>query len=233
MWESFIKFGHDHRVANSTPTNLNGITIACMQDLEPFDKIIYMFAFDLDDSSEFTPFQAFPRKLVDVMDIGRTLCALPSDIHEPNLESSELIARRRAGLGGWSWFLMNRDIVVSSGGPSPFAPLCVIFTVEKHLSRFIAHWAHSQIIQPLHVTPVRVNHAVHPADLSLRRLQKHCKTAIHQAKRLEPLLKIDTFLEALNDWNLSTSLRPSSLRLHSHNITMPNESKRTRIAIFI
>ena len=185
-------------------------------------KIIYVYALADWRDNEVTPFQGFAPGLIDLVLMMELLPQLPSDVFEFTMEPADMLARRRAGEGAWLWIPVNLSTLLATRSPKPLHPFMVVFSGDVETARAICKWRKGLRIRPLHVSAHKVGGALHPGDLTIARLNQHCRYALRQARKADKRLDVTDIESALERWT-KIKRRVSSLTYHSHNVTTPNE----------
>lgn len=186
------------------------------------ESIIFAFAIPSWKQNEVTPFQGFAPGLPFQIPLMQLLPGLPADLAELAMDPNDRLARKRTGMGLQMWSPINVETLVRYRKPTPSQPLTVIFTADKAVAKRVSRWRMDLRIKPLHVSLFRGGNALSPADLTVERLARFCRTALEQAKKVERDLDISDALQLIGAWKpLAPS--PSSLRLHSHNVMMANQ----------
>ena len=105
------------------------------------------------DCDEFTPFQGFSPGLMNFEWALHQIAILPSDLLEPALPRDAVVARRRAGMGGYRWSPMNVDVLpqLRFDGSDP---LWVFFSQDPEVAGWIQAWLTDDGIEALHVRHV-------------------------------------------------------------------------------
>lgn len=190
--------------------------------VQPHPKIVYAFALPSWKPHEVTPFQGFAPGLLDLGPALHSIVHLPPDILELTMPERVRLARRRAGAGEYMWSPINVETLIKSGKPTPQLPFMVVFTGDKEIARQIAIWRRGLRIRPLHVSSTGHGGSIKPSDLTVSLLQRHCRNALHQAKKVSRHLEVADSKAAIDRWQPLES-RSTSLRYHNHNVTAPNE----------
>ena len=185
-------------------------------------EIIYQFVIPTFEAREVTPFQGFAPGLLTMARMMELVAMLPTDILELTMEPADRLARRRAGAAGLMWGPISVRALLRSGHPPPEVPFQVVMSADLDIANEISKWRRNLRIPPLHVSSYDVADAIHPNELSIERLRQHCKTSLRRAKRARPRLDITDEVHELENWR-PLERQPSSLLLHSHNVTRPNE----------
>ena len=186
------------------------------------EKILYLYAIPAFDRFETTLFQGFAPGLVPLIGLISLPLHLAGDIVELTMAPSDRLLRRRTGFGGWIWSPVSVDALLRGGGPSSEQPFSVIFTADTDVAARVQAWSEKLLIKPLHVSEISEHRGLAPEDLNMTTLQSHCLKAIDQAGKLDSSLDTATMTESIKSWGAIVE-RSSSLRLHSHNVTLPNE----------
>jgi hypothetical protein len=189
--------------------------------VKPLSQIIYAFAIPSFAPNEVTPFQGFAPGLLRTAPIMPHLPTWPSDLVEPTLDLDARLARRRAGMGDWLWSPITMDNLIRRR-PTALQPLMIIFSGERGVARQVAAWRRDLRIRPLHVSLINEFGTIGPHELTLDRMRNFCRTALIQAQAVFRRLDIADALALLDEWQ-ELPKRPTSLRLHSHGTTRPNE----------
>lgn len=188
----------------------------------PMPQIIYAFALPDWRDNEVTPFQGFAPGLIDLVPLMDFIPPLPADVFEFTMEPADMLARRRAGEGAWYWTPVNLSTLLAKRSPKPMQPFVVVFSGDAETAKAVSKWRKGLRIRPLHVSAQKVGGALHPADLTVDRLNQHCRYALRQACKAEKRLDGTDIDAALGEWK-TIERRPCSLTYHSHNVTRPNE----------
>lgn len=186
------------------------------------EKIIYAYAIPSWLPNEITPFQGFAPGLVPICPMFVMPCRLPSDISEFTMDAPDMWSRRRAGAGNLFWSPINVDTLIRFRKPTSTQPFLVVFSADREVARQISSWRRNLRIRPLHVSVTGVGGSISPVDLTLERLKTYCLTALRQACESNRRLDVADCYDALEHWRTPEE-RHSSLRLHSHNVTLPNQ----------
>lgn len=186
------------------------------------DEIFYILVIPSWEPSRVSPLQGFAPGIFHVAPQLVGISALPGDIIELSIDPADRIARRRAGQGAWYWSPMTVEDLLDKGQPTPVRPFMVVITGESEVARRVASWRRGLRIRPLHISTHRIGGAIHLRELTVDRLQQHCRTALRQAKAANRRLDITERISIIDAWR-PWEMTPSRLRHHSHNVTLPNE----------
>ncbi len=187
----------------------------------PLNEIFYFFVLPSWKPIEVTAFQGFAPGLMELAPLLPLPIRLPADIFELGMPPADRLARRRSGEGGYVWTPLNIENL-HRRRPTPAQPFTVVFTADTKVAKRVAEWRRNLRIRPLHVSSARKSGAIAPTDLTVDRLQAHCRAALRQAKEWDAQLMDEDALKALAAWQCLAE-RPSSLRYCRHNVTAPNE----------
>ncbi|MCW3847368.1 CHAT domain-containing protein [Sphingomonas sp. LB-2] len=190
--------------------------------MTPFTEIIYAFAIPSWDPRHVTPFQGFAPGLVSAAALLPIIVDLPSDILELTMEPLDRLARRRAGAGSLFWSPVNIETLIRYRKPTPQQPFLVVISAEAEIARRVAAWRRNLRLRPLHISATQIGGAIPPNELTVERLQTYCRNALRQARQISRHLDIADHAAAIEAWQ-PTEERPTSLRLHSHNVVVPNQ----------
>ncbi len=190
--------------------------------VDMIEGIFYILAIPSWDPKEVSPFQGFAPGLFQVTPSLVGLPAFPSDISELAMDPADRLARRRAGQGGWHWSPVTIENLVDHGQPTPSRPFMVVITSEPEISRRVATWRRGLRVRPLHLSFHEIGGAIRPHELTVERLQQHCRAALRKAKEANRRLDIAEKLSIIDAWQ-PLEMKPSGLHHHSHNVTRPNE----------
>ncbi len=185
-------------------------------------EIIYILAIPSWDPKRVSPFQGFAPGLFSTAPLLIDLPRLPTDISELAMDPPDRLARRRAGHGGWIWSPVNVENLTRHGQPTPGRPFMVVFTSEPEPARRVSAWRRGLRVRPLRVSWHKVGGAIFPHELTVERLQQHCRAALRQAKEANRKLDVADQLALVDTWKPLED-KPSGLKHHSHNVTLPNE----------
>lgn len=192
------------------------------QKRSPELKIFYVLALPDWKPSEVTPFQGFAPKLPSFVPFMEFIPTLPADIVDPVMELDDKLARRRAGDGAWLWTPVNLSTLLRKRKPTPDFPYMVIFTIDQQSARAVVEWRKGLRLKPIHISFHKAGGSLLPHDLSQEVLRNHLIAIARKAAEIDKSINIDEHMELLNRW-MAPQPRPSSIKLHSHNVTMPNE----------
>ena len=188
--------------------------------LEPNGQINYLFVFASSSPADITSFQGFSRGLMGFTEVLPLITRLPASIEELKFPSQMRLLRRRAGLGSWTWSPIElRTLTERVSLLIAEHPLFVVFSEDIVVAKTVSDWITKQTIKPLHVSSVQVDGAIHPHELSIEHLQRHCNEVLDTVKGIGNVSEGD----ATEKWECNFSPRPSSLRFHSHGVTRINE----------
>lgn len=138
------------------------------------------------------------------------------------MELDDRLARRRAGDGAWLWTPINLSTLLRKRKPTPDFPYMVIFTIDQQSARAVAEWRKGLRLKPVHVSFYKGGGSILPPDLSQQVLKNHLTAIARKAAKIDKYTDVEEHLELLNSW-IPPTPRPSSIKLHSHNVTKPNE----------
>ncbi|MFG1379346.1 hypothetical protein [Xanthobacter autotrophicus] len=186
------------------------------------EEIFYILAIPSWEPTKVSPFQGFAPGLFHVAPYLVGVPAFPSDISELAMDPADRLARRRAGQGAWHWSPMTIENLLDHGRPTPDRPFMVVITGEPEIARRVATWRRGLRVRPLHLSGHKIGGAIRPHQLTVERLQQHCRTALRQAKEANRRLDIAERLSIIDAWR-PWEMKPSGLHHHSHNVTLPNE----------
>lgn len=189
---------------------------------EIIEEIFYILAIPSWEPKMVSPFQGFAPGLFYVAPYLKGVPAFPSDISELAMDSADRLARRRAGQGAWHWSPVNIENLLDHGQPTPIRPFMVVITSEPEVARKVATWRRGLRVRPLHLSAHKIGGAIRPHELTVERLQQHCRTALRQAKEANRRIDIAKRLSIINAWR-PWKMEPSELHHHSHNVTLPNQ----------
>lgn len=147
---------------------------------------------------------------------------LPADIVEPIMELDDRLARRRAGEGSWLWTPINLSTLLRIRKPTPDFPYMVIFRGDKRSARSVAQWRKTLRLKPIHVSPFSGGGNLLPRDLSQAVLRSRLTGIARKAAEIDHSIEVTEHLKLLGSW-IVPEVRESSIKLHSHNVTKPNE----------
>jgi len=188
----------------------------------PSIDIAYVFAIPSWDPRDVTPFQGFAPGLLDVAPLLGMLPRFPADLAELAMDEPDRLARRRAGSGSWQWSPVNVEMLIRRRKPTAEQPLMVVFSAEPKVARMVSVWRRGLRIRPLHVSFVEGGGAIGPSEFSIERLRQHCRNALRKAGEVKRHLDVSNALALTDAWR-PLGMRPSRLRLHSHNVVLPNQ----------
>ncbi|WP_073057706.1 hypothetical protein [Kaistia soli] len=186
------------------------------------EEIFYILAIPSWEPIRVSPFQGFAPGLFHIAPYLVSVPAFPSDISELAMDPADRLARRRAGQGAWHWSPVTIENLLDHGQPTPSRPFMVVITSEPEMARRVATWRRGLRVRPLHLSAHRIGGAIRPHELTVERLQQHCRTALRQAKEANRWLDITERLSMIDAWR-PWEMKPSGLHHHSHNVTLPNE----------
>lgn len=191
--------------------------------MDPFEKIYYLFVMPTSTTDDTTLFQGFSIGLFSLTPFLSQALHLPSDLVELTLDRNQRSIRKRTGFGGWAAFPVSIDALINLNQPSIERPYMVIFTADHEVAQQVAAWSEHQPFKPLHVSLAEnVPCAIGTSKLTVRKLQQYCKEVTRKALKIAPNSVNRDVLRTINAWQIDKP-RPSQLRLHSHNVTLPNE----------
>ena len=188
----------------------------------PNPQIVYIFALSAWDPTHVTPFQGFAPGLMELQPALHSLARLPPDIIELGLEPSTRLARRRSGSSEYMWSPVNIETLTRHHKPVARLPFMVIFTADRVVAQRVARWRSHLRIRPLHISTTGQAGAVSPDALTVELLQRHCRNSLRQAQDVDRQLDAIESKLLIDRWQPYVA-RPSSLRHHNHNVTVPNE----------
>lgn len=146
----------------------------------------------------------------------------PADIMEPTLDLDVRLARKRGGEGAWIWSPVNLTTLLTKRKPLPIAPYFVVMSADKETAKAVSTWRSGLRLKPIHFSYHHVGGAHNPSNFSREQLRNHLISLARTAAKIDRELDISEHLRFLSRWR-DEKPRPSSLRLHSHNVTRPNE----------
>jgi len=186
------------------------------------EEIFYILAIPSWEPTKVSPFQGFAPGLFHAAPYLVGVPTFPSDISELAMDPADRLARRRAGQGAWHWSPVTIENLLDHGQPTPSRPFMVVITSEPEVARKVATWRRGLRVRPLHLSAHEIGGAIRPHELTVERLQQHCRTALRQAKEANRRIDIAERLSIIDAWRPWT-MEPSGLHRHSHNVTLPNE----------
>lgn len=190
--------------------------------MQPSVEIFYILALPDWKPTEVTPFQGFAPGLPHFIPLMEEIPRLPADIIEPTLDPDTRLVRRRSGEAAWLWSPVNLSTLIAKRKPLPNAPYFVVMSADKETAQAISKWRTGLRLQPIHLSFHRVSGAHIPSTFSREQLRHHLITLTRKAAKQDRRLDISESMRLLNGWR-SDKLRPTSLTLHSHNVTRANE----------
>ena len=146
----------------------------------------------------------------------------PADIMDPTLDLDVRLARRRGGEGAWIWSPVNLTTLLTKRKPLPIAPYFIVMSADKETAKAVSIWRSGLRLKPIHLSYHRVSGAHNPSTFSRDQLRNHLISQAKTAAKIDREIDISRHLRFLDKWR-AEKLRPTSLRLHSHNVTRPNE----------
>ncbi|HEX8241058.1 MAG TPA: CHAT domain-containing protein [Allosphingosinicella sp.] len=190
--------------------------------MQPAFEIFYILALPDWAPNEVTPFQGFAPRLPYFTPLMEEIPRFPSDIIQPTLEDEMRLARQRGGDGAWMWTPVNLSTLLSKRKPLPVAPYMVIMSSDEATAKKIASWRAGLRLQPIHLSYYRAVSANNPSTFSREQMRHHLIALAKRAATMERRLEVAEHLDFLARW-LPEVRRPSTLKFHSHNVTLANE----------
>jgi hypothetical protein len=189
---------------------------------QPAFEILYVLASRDWAPEEVTPFQGFAPRLPYFVPLMEHIPALPSDILDPTIEPADRMARRRSGDSAWLWTPVNLSTLLAKRKPRPEAPYMVIMTSDEASAKAVSRWRVPLRLRPVHLSYYRAGGAIDPRTFTPENLRQRLIGLTRRARQIDRRLDTSEHEKALANWR-NEPLRPSSLTLHSHNVTRPNE----------
>jgi hypothetical protein len=190
--------------------------------MKPAFEILYVLALPDWAPHEVTPFGGFAPGLLNFFPLLPTIVALPPDILDPTIPLPDRLARRRTGGGDWAWSPVNLSTLIEKRKPTPEAPFMVVFSAEKQVAHTVSRWRGNLRIRPVHVSHFQGGGAISPREFDLNKLRHHLIAVVDRLSAMDKKLDLYEHRLALDAWKFEER-RPSSLTLHSHAVTAPNE----------
>lgn len=190
--------------------------------MTPTFKILYLLALPDWAPNEVTPFQGFAPGLIYLTPMMEVIPRLPADILDPTMDLDDRLARRRSGQGSWLWSPINLSTLVTKRKPTPEMPFMVVFSADKKAAEAVSDWRNKLRIKPIHLSYYKGGNTIHPEDFTQETLRRHLIGIARRVAAIGKDIDVSDHLAALQSWKAESRV-PSSLHLHSHNVTTPNE----------
>lgn len=188
----------------------------------PAFEIFYILALPDWAPEEVTPFHGFAPSLPYFGPLMEHIPTMPADILEPTLDADHRLSRRRSGEGAWMWTPVNLSTLLAKRKPLPTMPYFVVMSADDKTARTVSKWRAGLRLRPIHLSFDRVGGAINPATFTQDQLRHHLISLIRRAAKMLPQLDTRQHEQALANWRIEAP-RPSSVTLHSHNVTRANE----------
>ena len=188
--------------------------------LEIDPRILYCLVLPDDDPYKTSPFQGFSPGWTELTWAMLRIVELPADIFEPALPSQSVRARRIGGTGGWHWFPLSQRALLDLEIPRN-TPFWVIFSGTPNVASAVSSWAESQIVRPLHVTPVPSQGTISADKLNTTKIGEHIDATLKLLQQRDSALDCTELTSVRSEWRDKVHI-DSVFPRRAHNCTLPN-----------